>query len=306
MLNSTEDRALAFFEDLVSDNEIIDVLKDAFTKVMEESTFFSSIDELGENIIYSFYFDEFNRPIYQVESFDLFLTRKLELEKKKSKNLIESQAAKILSNTGSQVTFFQYTENTLIELYKKSNNIDYLVINRAIVDIMTFYYTKFYKYHNFCKEYLDTLSIFRKATKKEKTTLSFSWRKEKKAKEIKYLYYSLIDSEPPFINTSLETFTKAFTNKKLEEDESIKWLCKNVKNKKTISQYSLVVLIMALYKKGYIVSDLNDFNKNIENIFSSPNGEKLRNIKNTKKSKSKNPSRIQEIQAILKGLYKIA
>ena len=306
MFKSSEDRVLAFFESLITSPNGVNEFRDVFLGIAQEA--FTSTYRCDEDvdIIYVNDWDENNNPIAIKNSFKDFLKEHLIREMKLSKDLIESRASNILSGTNPETTFFQYTENTLIELNKKSNTIDYLVINSAVIDIMTFYYTKYSTYHVFSKEYLDTLSVYRKTTKKEKTTLSFNWKSENRHEEIEYLYNSLIDSRPPFISSSLETFKKAFTNKKLEEDETIKWLCKNVKNKKVISQFSLVVLLNALFSRGFIVSDLNDFNKTTENIFSSPNGVKLKNIKVTKKSKSKNPSRIQEIRAILDGLSKIA
>ncbi len=136
--------------------------------------------------------------------------------------------------------------------------------------------------------------------------MSFKWKAENYHKEIEFLYDSLINSKPPFISSSLKTFIKAFTHKHSEEGESIKWLCKNIKNEKQISKVSLVSLLDSLFRGGYIVSDLNYFNKTVKNIFCSPNGEKLKNIKVSKAEKSKNPSRIQEIRAIIDGLSNIA
>jgi len=305
MFMSSEDTALAFFESLIS-HEGINEFRNVFIRGVEEAFISTFRCEEDVDVVYVNDWDENNNPVNIKNSFKDFLKTHLIKETKRSKEFIKSRAPKALSQPNFNSIFFNYIENTLIDLNKKSNTLDYLDINTAIVDIMTFYHAEYSKYHIFCEEYLDTLSVYRKTTKKEKNTLSFKWKDENQHKEIEYLYNSLIKSNPPFISSSLETFIKAFTNKKLEEDETIKWLCKSVKNKKTISKYSLVLLLQALYDKGFIVSDLNDFNKTTENVFSSPNAVKLRNIKNTKKEKSKTPSRIQEIQAILDGLYIIA
>lgn len=306
MLKSTEDRALAFFESLLENPNKINEFRDVFLGGIKETFISTYRSDEDSDVIYGNDFDENNNPINIENNFNDFLKKHLIRETKRSKKLIKSRASKTLSQPSFNNTFFNYIENTLIDLNKKSNTINYLHINTAIVDVMNYYHTNYNRYHIFCTEYLDTISVYLKTTKKKKTTLSFKWKEENKHKEIEYLYDSLVKSNPPFINSSLETFMKAFTKKKLEEDETIKWLCKSVKNKKTISQNSLVVLLQALYDKKYILSDLNDFNKTTENVFSSPNGVKLRNIKITKKLKSKNPSRIQEIQTILDGLYKIA
>jgi len=304
MLKSSEDIPLAFFEYLITTPSGVNEFRAVFFGGVEES--FISTYRCDEDVVYINEKDKYDSAIKIKNSFKDFLENQLEREKKLSKNFIKLRASKILTQLKVDKTFFNYIENTLIELNQKSNTIDYLSINTTVVEIMVFYHFRYSKYHNFSKEYLDILSVYRKVSKKDITLLSFNWRDENKQKEIEYLYNSLVNAEPPFINASLQTFYKAFTNQKLEEDETIKWLCKSVKNKKIISQVSLVHLLNGLFSRGFITSDLNDFNKTVENIFSSPNGVKLKNIKVTKKETSKNPSRIQEIQVILDSLSKIA
>jgi len=306
MFKSSEDKSLAFFESLILTPNGINEFRDVFFRSIEEAFTSTSRSDEDVDVISVIEWDEYNNPITLHNSFKDFLKERLAREIKLSKGFIESRASKILSGINPNKIFFQFTESILIDLNKKSNTIDYLEVKVAVIDIMQFYYSKYHKYYTFSTEYLDTLSVYRKTTKKVKTTLSFNWRENNKRKEIEYLYNSLINSSPPFINSSLETFTKAFTYKKLEQDEAIKWLCKSVKNKKVTSKVTLVVLLESLFEKGCIISDLNDFNKTVENLFCLPNGVKLKDIKNTKQEKSKNPSRILEIQHILDGLSKIA
>lgn len=306
MLKSSEDIAFAFFESLIIEHRGINDFKEVFFGGIEESFIATYRCDKNPDVIHVNDFDDYGNSIKDQFNFNEFLELRLVKEKNISKGYIKSRASKILSNTVQNTTFFNFTENILIDLNKRSNIMRHLSINDTIVDLMKFYYSGYSKYHNFSKEYLDILSVYRKVSKKDITLLSFNWRDENKQKEIEYLYNSLVNARPPFINASLQTFYKAFTNQKLEEDETIKWLCKSVKNKKIISQVSLVHLLNGLFSRGFITSDLNDFNKTVENIFSSPNGVKLKNIKVTKKETSKNPSRIQEIQAILDSLSKIA
>jgi len=304
MIKSSEDRALAFFESLIIPDGISQ-FREGFFQEFEETYGSTYRSDKDFDVIYIK--NSWNDSTKDIEhNFKGFLEDNLVKEKKLSKHFIESRASKILSSTVYNSKFFNHIENTLIELNKKSKVIDYLLINKTIIELMKFYYKGYNKSHNFSKEYLDTLSVYREISKKEKITLSFDWKERTRQKELKYLYNSLINAEPPFINSSFETFYKAFTNQKLEDDETIKWLCIHVKNKKMISQNSLVVLLEALFNMGFIVSDLNDFNKTVENIFSNPNGVKLKNIKNTKQEDSRNPSRIQEIRTILDGLSEIA
>jgi len=307
MIKSSEDRALAFFEYLIISGGISQ-FREVFFEEFEESYNSTYRSNKDSDVIYikSRWNMDDDSIKDKEHNFKDFLENSLVKEKKLSKHFIESRASKILSSTVYNSKFFNHIENTLIELNKKSKVIDYLSINNTIIELMKFYSKGYNKFHNFSKEYLDTLSVYREISKKEKITLSFDWKERTRQKELKYLYNSLINAEPPFINSSFETFYKAFTNQKLEDDETIKWLCIHVKNKKMISQNSLVVLLEALFNMGFIVSDLNDFNKTVENIFSNPNGVKLKNIKNTKQEDSRNPSRIQEIRTILDGLSEIA
>ena len=306
MLKSSEDIALAFFESLIIEPKGINNYREVFFGGVEES--FTSTYRCDEDsdVIHVNDFDDLGNSIKNQFSFKDFLENHLEREKKLSKTFIKLRASKILTQLKVDKTFFYYIENTLIELNQESNTIDYLSINTTVVEIMIFYHFRYNKYHTFCKEYLETLSVYQKITRSNKAIRSFKWREKNKKIEIEYLYNSLINANPPLINSSFETFYKAFTNQKLEENETIKWLCKSAKNKKVISKVSLVALLKKLFDEKYIVSDLNDFNKTVENLFCTPNGVHLKDIKGTKQEKFNNPSRIQEIQAILDGLSKIA
>jgi hypothetical protein len=306
MLKSTEDNALAFFESLIINPNGVSILRDVFYNGVVESFINTYEDDTDFDIIHFTDTDDYGNSINRKSNFKHFLQDRLAIETRHSKEFIKIRASKVLSQTNFNSTFFSFIENTLIELNSKSKTIDYLEINNTIVDIMQFYYLHYNMYHNFSKEYLDTISVYRKTTKTDKAILAFKWKEKNKQKELEYLYNSLINANPPLINSSFETFYKAFTYRKLEKDESIKWLCKSSKNKKIISKVTLVALISNLYSANYIISDLNDFNKTIQNVFSMPNGVKLKNIKGTKSERSKNPSRIQEIKAILEGLSKIA
>ncbi len=199
--------------------------RDVFFEGIEESFVSTYRCDEDSDVIHVNDRDDYDKLIKRKFDFKDFLEDHLVREKKLSKNFIKSRASKTLSQPSFDNTFFNYIENTLIELNKKSNTIGYLSINKTVIDIMEFYDSKYSRYHNFSKDYLDTLSIYRKITKSEKVTLSFNWREENKYKEIEYLYNSLIKARPPFINSSLGTFNKAFTYKKLEDDETIKWLC---------------------------------------------------------------------------------
>ena len=305
MLIPSEDRTLAFFESLILDPNNINELREGFFNGVKEAFLSTHYDNSDCNVIYAFDRDEYDEPIKVVNDFNDLLKRRLNNEIKIAKDLISSKSAKILSSGSTNKNFFLFTENTLIELKKKSNNSDYRIIHNAILDLMVFF-SKYGKYHNFSTEYLETLSVYRTKSTKTSFSLSFNWKKGNPKKEIEFLYNRLIEAKPPFINSSLETFIKAFTDKPLESDEYIKWLCVSVKNKNVISQVTLVILLEELFLLGYIVSDKNDFNKIVENIFSKPNGEKLKNIKVTKNEKSKNPSRISEIRDILQEIQSIA
>ncbi|WP_299393327.1 hypothetical protein [uncultured Gelidibacter sp.] len=306
MLKPSEDRTLAFFESLLLDENGIEELRDTFYGGVRETFTSTHIDKADNNIIYSIDRTEYDESIKIKNDFNDFLRRRLDEEKEIAKALISSKSAIILSSNQSNNTFFSFTENTLLDLKSNSNHSDYSIIHKVIVDLMEFLYSKYNRFHNFSKEYLETLSVYRKEIKKNHITLSFNWKESHKKKEIEFLYNKLMNAKPPFINSSLETFTKAFTDKPLENDEYIKWLCVSVKNKKVISQVTLVALLEELFKSGYIVSDYNDFNKSIENIFAKPNGVKLKGIKVTKKENSKNPSRMGEILDILQELKAIA
>jgi len=304
MIKSSEDRALAFFESLIIPDGISQ-FREGFFQEFEETYGSTYRSDKDFDVIYIK--NGWNDSTKDIEhNFKGFLEDNLVKEKKLSKHFIESRASKILSSTVYNSKFFNHIENTLIELNKKSKVIDYLLINKTIIELMKFYYKGYNKSHNFSKEYLDTLSVYREISKKEKITLSFDWKETTKHKELKYLYNSLVDAEPPFINSSFETFYKAFTNQKLEEDEAIKWLCISVKDHKVISKGSLIFLLNQLFDGGYIISDRNDFNKVCFNLFRYPNGELLGNIKGSKKDLSKNPSRSKEILGIISSIGTIA
>lgn len=308
MLIPSEDRTLAFFESLILDPNNINELREGFFNGVKEAFLSTHFDNSDCNVIYAFDRDEYDEPVKVVNDFNDFLKRTLNNEIKIAKALISSKSAKILSSGTTNKNFFLFTENTLIELKKKSNNSDYRIIHNAILDLM-FFFSKYDLYHNFSTEYLETLSVYRTKSKSTKTSLSlsFKWKEgNNRNQEIEFLHNQLISAKPPFINSSLETFKKAFSDRPLEDNEKIKWLCVSTKNNKVISQVTLVVLLDELSKLGYLVSDQNDFNKIVENIFTKPNGEKLKNIKVTKKEKSKNPSRISEIRDILQELQSIA
>lgn len=304
MLKPSEDRTLAFFESLMSPNGIKE-LRDAFFNIIKESFISVNIEDSEADIITVFERDDYDNVVEIKNDFNDHLSSILIKEKVIAKELISSKSAKILSSNSVNSNFFLYTEATLLDLKNKSNNISYKIIHNTIIEIMFFVHSNYARYHNFSTEYLDTLSIYRKPSSVNKVNLTFTWKELNKKNEIQFLYKKLVEATPPFINSSLETFTKAFTNMPLEADEKIKWLCVSCKNKKIITKMTLVALIEGLFAGGYIVSDENDFNKTIENIFCKPNGVMLGNVKGTKKERSKNPTRILEIQAILQELSSI-
>lgn len=302
MLKPSEDRTLAFFESLILHPNGIEELKEDFFTGVKESFDSVNFENSDDDVIIAFDRDEYDNIVQVPIDFKDFLKKRLRTEKQIAKELIDSKSAKILSSTSLNSSFFSYTEATLMDLKNAANSLDYRKVYDTVVELISFFYSKYNKYHNFSREYLGTLSIYRKESKLNKVSLSFNWREQNKKKEIEFLYNKLIEAKPPFINSSLETFIKAFTDKPLEADEKIKWLCLSVKNKKKVSQVTLVELLKALFNNNYIISDLNDFNKTVVNIFCKPNGEKLKNIKVSKQEKSKNPSRSEEIQAILEEL----
>ncbi|HPE84105.1 MAG TPA: hypothetical protein PLV43_10345 [Aequorivita sp.] len=305
MLIPSEDRTLAFFESLILNPKGIENLKESFITGIKESFASVNLKTSDDDVVIAYDRDEFDNIIEIPNDFKVFLKKRLKTEKQIAKEFIDSKSAKILSSNSLNSSFFAFTEATLIDLKNAANKLDYNNIYDTVLELISFFYSKYNKYHNFSRDYLETLSIYRKETKSNKISLSFNWREQNKKKEIKFLYNKLIEAKPPFINSSLETFIKAFTDKPLEVDEKIKWLCLSVKNKNKVSQVTLVELLKALFKNDYIISDFNDFNKTVVNIFCKPNGERLKNIKVSKQEKSKNPSRIQEIQAILKELATI-
>lgn len=300
---STEDRTLAFFENILSKPTwIVDTRQNFYQNI--ESTFLNTNIDVSKELITIVDYDENNESIFVKNYFLDKLTQLLNNERKISEELIKNKAAKNLSNSNPTDSFFKFTENTLIDLNKKSRKFIYPVLNETIVSIMLFFHNSYNKYYSFSGEYLDTLSIYNKIEKKRKLILSFNWKEENKLKELNFLYEKLSNSNPPLISASKETFIRAFSNQQLEKGECIKWLCKNVKNK-TISKASLVRFIDILFEKGFIVSDKNDFNKITQNIFCYSNGKNLKDIKGSKLIKSKNPSCMVELSVIIDNLAKI-
>ncbi|MEH6764109.1 MAG: hypothetical protein V7655_06390 [Aequorivita antarctica] len=306
MLESTEDNSLAFFKSLILAPESINRFREKYFLGIEEAglTTHRSSDDKDIIVVHSRNdFDELTLIRYDFKD---FLQKRLKKEEIISIEYIETRALKILSSVKFNREFFLFIENTLIELNHRANIINYKSITESVIRIMSFFYKRYHQYHRFSASYLDTLEVYEIKPKKSVKNFTFNWREKNKRLEIEFLYQNLISADPPFIASSKETFIKAFSNSILHEGEYIKWLCTSVKNHQVISKGSLIFMLHHLFDEGYIKSDKNDFNKTCINVFRYPNGEKLKNIKGSKKGISKNPSRSIEINDIISRLSSIA
>lgn len=305
MLKSTEDNCLAFYKSLILPPESLNRFRETFLSGIEEAflTTFRSSDD--RDIIIANYRDDFDEPVIIKNDFKQFLQSRIYKEEKIAIENIQSRADIILSSIEFNSQFFLFTDKTLVELNHSANILNYKSITESIIRMMRFFYENYNSYHSFSKSFLNTLETNRTTFEEKENNFTFKWRDKNRRTEIDFLYESLINAEPPFIESSKETFFRAFTDNSLYENEYVKWLCTNVKNHNVISKASLIFMLNTLFDEGYLKSDKNDLNKICVNVFCYPNGELLDNIKGTKTTLSKNPSRSVEIIEIISKLGNI-
>ena len=296
---STTDRPFDFFFYLI--NNFDDFIENDFYENYRKQLNIINIDK-ENGIISHFEIDDDNNHIVFQETLQKFLKKKITTELKLSKKLIADNYRKLISGGNSFDVYLEQNSKDLIAIYSFSKNIKNIDLSGYLQSFICDFYNNFKLKVNFPKELTNIVSNKKSASKtKEINILSFKWNPNKTDK-IELLYNKLANALPPFIDTDFEIFKKGFTGQELESSEGIKWICLQSKNKKEIAKKTLVCLIDLLHDAHLIISDKNDFNKIIENIFLNPQGIKLSNIKGSRAEKSINPTRIKEIQVIVNSL----
>jgi hypothetical protein len=296
---STTERPFAFLYNFI--NNFNDYVEKDFYLNYEKQLNCNHIDK-EKGIIYHSDTDDENNIIFYQEKLEDFLNNKIIIEIQKSKILVGDNYRTLIAKGNNPENYLFQTSADLVNLYFLSKNFKVFDLTINLHSLIIDYYNNFKSIVNLPKELIQIVTNKKSLLGKEKDTiLSFKWNANKLTK-LSLLYKALTNASPPFIEVKEDVFTKSFTGQRLEFGEGVKWVCKQAKNKDIIAKKTLVCLIDLLYDADFIKSDKNDFNKIIENIFLTPLGQKLTNIKGSRAQNSQSTTRINEIQAIVNSL----
>lgn len=298
-LISTEEQPINYFRwltnDLYNGIEIKWImLKNSFIHSEEDGTIVSNydnhnIDETEKKIVYSYMDVNNGKYITREETFENYLFEELVKEYEKSRRLIDSY---VLNHDNEQINKF---------LSLTLDNI-HILINSQVVKVE----------YPFLKEPLTGIKngivshINRLSLGNNQSVTNHFWSfdllvksDENKESKIKALY-DLLVVEPPLIGcTNQDQFVKAFSGKEVEE--GIKWLVTG--QNKLISKTSLFYFIEKLNKHDFIINSvINDLNKYVKYVFRYPNGDVLKNLKQSKSTYSKKVTLQDRIDSIISSL----
>ncbi|AZI20723.1 hypothetical protein [Chryseobacterium taklimakanense] len=198
----------------------------------------------------------------------------------------------------------------IVEISKKNQNAnEYLKLVSKRIGVIIEKLSKEDKYNNLIpflidfKERFDKLKNFKDFSLNKNNLLvnSYTWYgndDEENLLEIKKLF-ELLSKNPKLIDCSESDFINAFTNKPVES--GIKWLVKGRSGH--ISKPSLFYLIDLLIEKE-LLEDFNnvEYNSKVEYVFRDNNGEKIKNIRQSKSSRTSNPEMSERIESIIVDL----
>lgn len=159
----------------------------------------------------------------------------------------------------------------------------------------------------FLKEFqqqFDTLKNFKdfSTSKNFLRANSYNWYgkdQDENLSQIKKLF-DLLTKSPPLIDCTKQEFIDAFTNQPVKS--GIKWLVTG--RSKQISKPSLFYLIDLLVEKELLDFQDSEYNSKIEYVFRDQFGNTIKNIRQSKSSKTNNPSRADRINEIIDELIK--
>ena len=248
-MNSSENNPLAFFEWYLL-NGLNEDLNSFYTYFNEEQIL--EIDKKTYSIVV-----DYDLPPF---TFENYVDRKLMNELANSINLLQIKFEKAyLNGTLYNVVMFYLKKINLLR--KKDILIEFPFINKYIIKIED----EIKKWNN------EPVS---------KTNYSFvlkgnsSDERIQKAKKL----YSLL-KENNFIECDKNDFINAFTGKRIEN--GIKWKIQSIRNRQT-NKKSLIYFIHKLFNKHLSYEDNGYMNKSIEYVFRNIDGNKLKNIKQSK------------------------
>lgn len=198
----------------------------------------------------------------------------------------------------------------IVEISKKNQNAnEYLKLVSKRIGVIIEKLSKEDKYNNLIpflidfKERFDKLKNFKDFSLNKNNLLvnSYTWYgndDEENLLQIKKLF-ELLTKSPSLIECSENDFFNAFTNNPVES--GIKWLVKGKNGH--ISKPSLFYLIDLLIEKE-LLEDFNnvEYNSKVEYVFRDSNGEKIKNIRQSKSSRTSNPEMSERIESIIDDL----
>ncbi|MCM8569687.1 hypothetical protein NE848_09870 [Gramella jeungdoensis] len=272
-MKSSEKHPFAFFDKYLEE----DIYKDwrKFKKGLIDEQDIYKIDE-ENHIICTKDYDGINKYSFETE-----IKPKLIYQRRKTQQFIELNSQKLEERYNSDFYLRKIEQLEAQRAYKEFNFLE--PIFSKIKETIKF----FGKEENF--------------EAKQESCFSFQVTgstEEEKLNKLDKLYEMLVQ-DPPFIATSKDNFRKAFNSQNV--DEGIKWLVK-AKNKHTNKQ-SLFYLLESLISEGHI-KDISSthFNRSIYHVFRTTNGNRLKNIKQSKSNKTSVPERSTDIDIIISRL----
>ena len=289
MIDTKEILPLIYFQDLLEIDKSQN-LRDEFISDFVNNSGYTNLDiDKSKGVITYFdcYYDEYGNPNDAGEEitheFHPNFRRKIELEVKKSKNLINTKIDQLVSQGKAYNELLFFLKNLLLKLRIKAdeNYIDYPFVKTAI----------------------DTLSSFIELFEVTSTSsfeLAYSWDSEYDDLKLESItkLHRLLQNDYKLIDSTVGEFLNAFSNNEVRD--GIKWLGIG-KNAKT-TKYSLFYFINQLQKQNFILDVKKGYNKKIQYVFRDKDGNFLEHVRQSKSAFLKGSSTYDEIDDIIRQL----
>jgi hypothetical protein len=289
MIDTKQILPLIYFQDLLEIDKSQNLINEFISDFVNNSGYTNLEIDKSKGVITYFdcYYDEYGNPEGEgneiTHDFYTHFNRKIELEIKTSKNLINTKIDQLVSQGHTYIELLLLLRNVLLKLRTEAdeNYKDYPFVITAI---------------NKLSSYIKLFEV----TNESALVKSYYWDSDYEDHKLKSItkLHKLLQSDYKLIDSSVGEFINAFTGNEIRV--GIRWLGIG-KNAKT-TKYSLFYFIDQLEQQNFIHDIKKGYNKKIEYVFRDKDGNFLENVRQSKSTFLKGSYTYDEVDIIIHQL----